>query len=551
MRLLDVHQLNIQFEQENDHVLSEINFSIDEGERLLLLGPSGCGKSTLTYALNGIYPRELDGMMTGEIKFRDIPVESYFPGEMSQHVGVVFQDPESQFCMITVEDEVAFGLENINTPVERISARIDYALQLVGLKGVRQRSIQTLSGGQKQKLALACVLAMEPELLILDEPTANLDPIATRDFIQTIEILQKEKGFALLVIEHQLDGWVSFIERGLMINRSGGIFYDGPIRHGMAMHSRTLQSQGIAMPAVTELVMESGWLHQCEYFPLTVHDVITGWKGSKEQVMLSSLAKESLPPSTILQLSSISWSKSNTRIISGVSMQIRKGEFIAIIGGNGSGKTSLSRVMAGLQMPTEGECLFHGKPLSSWKEIDLRQHIGYVFQNPEHQLIADTVFEEIAFSLRIQDIDERKIDQQVREVLNMCQLEGVAERHPYTLSQGQKRRLSVATMIVEHQDLLILDEPTFGQDAQSTKQLMNLLAQRQKSGATIVMVTHDMELVDEYADRAFVVHEGEVVADGHPHHLWRDHSLAKWQLQYPVRVQLQQQMEKEGLYVSS
>ncbi|WP_163527618.1 ABC transporter ATP-binding protein [Halobacillus ihumii] len=551
MKLLDVRQLHLQFEEGNDQVLSDVSFSIDQGERLLLLGPSGCGKSTLTYGINGIYPRELDGTITGDIQFRGNSVSSYAPGEMSQHVGVVFQDPESQFCMITVEDEIAFGLENIHTPVERISDCIDHVLKLVGLEGARQRSIQTLSGGQKQKLALACVLAMEPELLILDEPTANLDPIATRDFIRTIQALQKEKGFALLVIEHQLDGWVSFIERGVMMNRSGELVYDGPIRDGMNRHKSALQCQGISMPAVTQLAMEKEWLDQCSHFPLTVSDVITGWRGSKEQITFPPEPRESHSTSTILQLSSILWMKRNSRIISDVSLQIRKGEFIAMVGGNGSGKTSLSRVMAGLQKPTKGDISFHGKPLSSWKEIDLRLHIGYVFQNPEHQLITDTVYEEIAFSLRIQGIDEYKIDQQVQEVLDMCQLNGVEERHPYTLSQGQKRRLSVATMIVDHQELLILDEPTFGQDAQSTKQLMNLLAQRQKKGATIVMVTHDMELVDQYADRVLVVNEGEIVADEHPHKLWRDHDLAKWQLDYPVRIQLQHQVEREGLYVSS
>ncbi|WP_404451154.1 energy-coupling factor ABC transporter ATP-binding protein [Virgibacillus necropolis] len=551
--LVSVQQLSLRFENQlHNDTLSEVSFELNEGETILLLGPSGCGKSTLTYCLNGLYPRELDGTMNGDVFIKGKQSTNYKPGELSRHVGVVFQDPETQFCMLTVEDEIAFGLENLNVPRQLMDEKINDALSLVTMTAFKKSAIASLSGGQKQKLALACILAMEPGLLILDEPTANLDPIATKDLIKTIKHLKQQKEFSLIVIEHQLDGWIELIDRSLLLNRSGEVFYDGSLRNGVEKNLKKLNEQGIWLPKVTQYV-----LHQRKrwgnFIPLTINEFT-------DQADKWSLVKSEPQPlinknnlDAILEATNISWVKKHREILRNVSLNLYDGEFVAIIGANGSGKTSLSRILAGIQKPTSGTIHVKGKPLQRWKETFLRDEIGYVFQNPEHQFIMNSVFDEVAFSLRLKGMNNNDIHEKVSFILKTCGLSKLENEHPYTLSQGQKRRLSVATMIVDNQRLLILDEPTFGQDAHSTNELMNLLIERHKQGTSIVMVTHDMEIVHHYANRVIVIEQGAIAADCHPSELWKRSpaTLQAWQLEKPIQIQLQDIYEKESYYVST
>lgn len=550
---LSVQQLSLRFEnQMNTNTLSEISFELKKGETLLLLGPSGCGKSTLTFCLNGLYPRELDGTMIGEIFINGKKTSDYKPGELSHQVGVVFQDPETQFCMLTVEDEIAFGLENLNVPRHLMEDKINQTLSLVNLMSFKKSDIAPLSGGQKQKLALACILAMEPELLILDEPTANLDPIATKDLITTIQHLKKQKEFSLIVIEHQLDGWMELFDRSLLLNRSGEVFYDGSLRKGIEKILPKMNEQGIWLPKVTQYVLQQeGRLKK--FIPLTMEefaDQIDQWQPVKWEHKPSG-SKDNAD--VLLEAVDLSWKKRNQEIIRNVSLNLYHKEFVAIIGANGSGKTSLSRVLAGIQKPTTGTIDVKGKALAHWKESYLLDEIGYVFQNPEHQFIMNAVFDEVAFSLRLRGMNENQIHEKVNSIIKTCGLSKLENAHPYTLSQGQKRRLSVATMIVDNQQILLLDEPTFGQDAHSTKRLMNLLTERHKQGTTIVMITHDMEIVHHYADRVIVMNQGTLSADCHPSELWKKPpaTLQAWQLEQPIQVQLQQIYEKEANYVST
>ncbi|MFC4558305.1 ABC transporter ATP-binding protein [Virgibacillus kekensis] len=542
--LLRVSDLSLRFETREQNTLSGINFELDKGESLLLLGPSGCGKSTLTFCLNGLYPRELDGELGGEIFFHGKKTTAFQPGELSRYVGVVFQDPETQFCMLTVEDEIAFGLENINTPREKIGEKIEDALKLVNLHEFRNTEVATLSGGQKQKLALACILAMEPDLLILDEPTANLDPVASKDLMRTIQNLKLQQDFTLIVIEHQLDGWMEFMDRSLLLNRNGEVFYDGSLRAGVKAILPSLYEQGIWLPRITQYALA----HNPESIPLTMDEVSSNWISFERQKIPDKRKRE-----VFLKASNLSWQKRKRKIIEDISLEIHEGEFIAIAGANGSGKTSLSKILAGIQKPSTGNIMLKNKPLEKWNEADLRREIGYVFQNPEHQFVTDTVYEEVAFSLRIKEAADEVIQKSVTDILGVCGLTGLENEHPYALSQGQKRRLSVATMIVDDQKMLILDEPTFGQDAHSTGELMDLLEERNRQDTTIVMITHDMEIIHHYADRVIVLDQGRVAADCHPLELWQqpESTLQGWQLELPVEVQLQHLSERNAEYVSA
>lgn len=552
--LLHVNKLHLQFDTDRKDVLSNISFRQAEGESLLLLGPSGSGKSTLTFCLNGIYPRELDGKLSGDIHIEGRGTDDYQPGELSKHVGVVFQDPETQFCMLTVEDEVAFGLENIRYPAGEMEAKIEEVLSLVDMLQYKKTNIASLSGGQKQKLALACILALEPSLMILDEPTANLDPISTKELIKTIKDLKEKLGFGLIVIEHKLAGWTEICERCLLLNRNGEIFYDGPLRLALYHSKKQLIEEGIWLPPITRLVLES--FPDTRYPPLTMEEFERSgeFRGMLNKAKRNSAASENGAP-VIMSANQLRWSRKTRQqeIIQNVSLDIKVREFIAIVGSNGSGKTSLSRILAGLQKPSSGSIQLKGRDFSGWRERELRKTIGYVFQNPEHQFIAHTVFDEVAFGLKAVQGDQQMIEEKVVEVLDRCDLLYLRDKHPFSLSQGQKRRLSVATMIVDDQPLLLLDEPTFGQDAHSNAELMGLLENRFMDGSTIVMVTHDMEIVDNYATRVLVMHEGKLVKDTTPEGLWETPAptLLEWKLELPVKAMLDKFQQRNDCHVSA
>ncbi len=552
--LIHVDQLRLQFDNHpKEDTLSNISFTLEHGENLLLLGPSGCGKSTLTFCLNGIFPRELDGKMNGDIFINGRRTSEFHPGELSQQVGVVFQDPETQFCMFTVEDEVAFGLENIKIPQAMMEHKVEQALELVGMLSFKKAAVTTLSGGQKQKLALACILALEPSLIILDEPTANLDPISAQHLIQTIRHLQKKTDCTLIIIEHQLDGWTELAERCVLLNHHGEVFFDGMLRDAINCMLPQLNGQGIWLPKVTQYLLDHA-PRATANIPLTI-DAFSKqaclWEGIDWQQNGKQISRKE--KKLFLEAQHITWKTNKQVIIQDISLKLYEGEFVAIVGANGGGKTSLSRVLSGIQKPTSGVIQLKGKPLKHWKASRLLDEIGYVFQNPEHQFIMNTVFDEVAFSLRIKEFDESDIRAQVELILDICGLSGNKQQHPFSLSQGQKRRLSVATMIVNEQHMLLLDEPTFGQDAHSNLQLMRLLQTRYQNGASIVMITHDMELVNQYASRVIVMNKGKIIADCLPADLWElpTEQLTQLQLTRPIPISLEKTYEKEVNYVST
>lgn len=547
MSLVDVHHLSLRYEFTEREILSDVSFSLEQGESMLVLGPSGCGKSTLTLCLNGLYPRELDGAMSGEILINGKPANSYKPGELSRLAGVVFQDPETQFCMLTVEDEIAFGLENLCVPREEMEERINEALRLVNMQHFKQAVISTLSGGQKQKLALACILAMKPSLLILDEPTANLDPTARVDLIQTIKRLKDDLGFSLMIIEHQLDQWTTLADRCLLFNKEGSIFYDGSLRQAIVSHRKEMEAQGIWLPKIAQQVLKYAE-PSSRKIPLTLEEF------SHEAHLWTEMQWERNAEKTqrkvqevFLECKDVSYTVNGQPILQDISLSIQEGEFVAIIGANGSGKTTLSRILSGLQKSSHGSVLLHDQAVNSWNETKLRQEIGYVFQNPEHQLIANTVFDEIAFSLQMKGLPENEIQQRVNRILYRFGLTAYVNEHPYLLSQGQKRRLSIGTMLVDEQKMLILDEPTFGQDASTNAEMMRLLDERHQAGTGIVMITHDMEHVHAYAERIIVMHQGRVVADRPPSELWQQPvaMLQEWGIDLPIQVKMQRLCEKE------
>lgn len=482
--------------------------------------------------------------------YNGTPLSHFKKGEINKEIGVVFQDPESQFCMVTVENELAFTLENMKTPREEMTGKIDDMLSAVGLTEEKHRAIHELSGGNKQKVALASVLLLNPTLLILDEPTANLDPVSRLEFIELIYSLKQERGFALFIIDHQLDDWLPLMDRVIAINRRGNILLEGKPEDVFYNEAEKLKEEGIHIPRIVETVLDrqEGKVPET-YRPLSEAD-LGSWMNVTGQ--MTSLISEKIQPfdsganevSEVLSIRNISFSRGKQSILKGIDLSLQSGELIAIVGKNGAGKSTLLQVMSGILAPKTGSRLLLNKQYEAWSEHEMRKVMGYVFQNPEHQFITDTVYEEIAFGMKINGVNQDKIEQNVNQLLKRFRLTSHKWSNPFALSGGQKRRLSVATMLEDTPSVLLFDEPTFGQDAQTTEELMQMIQTLQRQGTAIVFVTHDMDLVDTYCEKVYVVYGGEVSFSGKPDELWeRPEILHHAKLRLPFRVRINRLLE--------
>lgn len=488
--------------------INQLSLSIYENEITILMGASGSGKSTLALCLNGLYPEAVEGTTKGTLLYKGKTIADYPRGVINQEVGIVFQDPESQFCMVRVEDELAFVLENLSIPRSEMKRKITNVLQQIGMLEYMNTDIHHLSGGQKQKIALASVLLMEPRYIILDEPTANLDPMSRLEFIELIIAIQKETNIGILVIEHQVDDWEIYAHRLVVLSKESQIQLDEKPKTAFEVHQNVLEKHQIAIPM--------------KY----LDNPSTTRKVAHKKTM-----------DVCLEVHHLHYYQKKSAILNEISFSINQGEFIAILGENGAGKSTLLQCLIGLKKYYSGSILFQGKELQDLDRKTLSKHTGFVFQQPEHQFICDTVFDEVAFGMRLNNYSTNEINKRTIPLLRAFRLLDHQWKNPFTLSGGQKRRLSVATMLDETPDLLLFDEPTFGQDAHTTKELMNMILELQGQGTAIIFVTHDMDLVDTYCERALVINEGRVCFDGSPQSLWNQKELLQdARLREPYRV---------------
>lgn len=552
---ISVHNLSFKYRDTEAPVLRNHTFSIEKGKMVLLLGPSGSGKSTLALCLNGIIPNIIEGEMEGEVMVAGIKTAESPVGELTRQVGIVFQDPESQFCMLTVEDEVAFGLENLNVPPQEMDSRIEEALARVGMKELRKSRLDRLSGGMKQRLALAAILAMDPEILILDEPTSSLDPLATLEFIFTLKGLRHER--TILIIEHKLDHLIELVDEVMILRPDGTIMAKGEPRKVFAQCAPVLDDYGIWVPQVTELASRLMGMEELRGdLPLTVEEMSRVLIESGLAERISSVYEEALSHAPFYhepalevgpaRASAKEWGKASTpfsdkpavevldlsftypggqRALKGVNMRVGRGDFFALLGPNGAGKTTLARNLVGILKPPSGRVFVLGEDVTTLEANRLADRVGYVFQNPEHQFVEDTVYDELAFGLRVRGMKEAEVEERVKELLADFSLETYADRNPFSLSQGQKRKLSVATMQVLEQELLVLDEPTLGQDRSGSKVLMEKLRDLNRRGVTVIIITHDMQIIAEYAQKAAVLCEGELIYQGEVRKLFEEEEL--------------------------
>ncbi|WP_183248312.1 ATP-binding cassette domain-containing protein [Anoxybacillus tengchongensis] len=466
--LIHIEQLRLKFPGAEKRLFTDVSLSIQKGEKVLLLGPSGCGKSTLLQVMAGIIPRSLDVPM--KAKKLHIP----------KRVGYVFQDPDAQFCMPYVDEEMAFVLENLGVPREEMNEKIAHMLQRVRLRLPHVHvPIQTLSGGMKQRLAIASVLALEPDVLCLDEPTALLDEEGTKTVWETLKEVAEDR--TVVIVEHKIDHVLDFVERIILFNEHGDIIADGPTHVVFSTYRSFIAEQGIWYPNVWETYEKPKTAQQ----PYAQADVLLhvqslrGFRQKEEKIAIDQLT-------------------------------IYAGEWIAVTGENGAGKSTLLQSLMKL-IRTEGDMYWQQQPLAN-DEL-LYDHIAFVFQNPEFQFVTNRVDDELAYASRLEKRPEHEVDDEVERLLERFHLNEQRYLHPYQLSVGQKRRLSVAASVTDSHRLLLLDEPTFGQDAKNTFALLEWLEAYRQQGKAIVMVTHDERIVSEFATRRWIIENGKLVAD--------------------------------------
>jgi len=474
--VVDIQKLTFTYSGSAAPALHDINLQVYPGEFLTITGPSGCGKSTLALCLAGFIPYAYPGKMDGWVRIQGKNTRDYPAGGLSGIVGLVQQDPETQLCTLTVKDEVAFGPENLCVPSEEIRERIYYALQSVGALHLQDRQVHTLSGGEKQRIAIASVLAMNPSLIILDEPTANLDPSCTLELLDTLKQLRKQ-NISIIVIEHRLDKLLPITDR-LILMSNGKIVEE----------STSLESHKRLFPINKRTTLPQ---------EITPH---------------SFKKRPAIPP--LLSVQNLRAGYEGRSVLAGISFSAYAGEIIAIMGNNGSGKTTLLLALLGVIKLDEGIIKWQGEDISKWRVTKRARGMGLAFQNPNHQIFENTVTKEAKLaSLNLSKISEQEIEHRVDHYLKKFDIWQYKDKNPFTLSLGEKKRLTLVSLLAYNPKVLILDEPLVGQDGDRLDLLMAALQEHRERGGITLMVCHEPDLVASSCHRILFLNQGKLLID--------------------------------------
>ena len=510
-KYINFNQFTFQYDAQAEATLKDISFDIAKGEKVLILGPSGSGKSTLAQCLNGIIPNIHKGQAQGQVRIdgQDIFKQSIY--DKSQLVSTVLQDPDGQFIGLTVAEDLAFALENDCADQSEMKDKVALWAERLDLTSLLNHRPQDLSGGQKQRVSLAGVLIDDSPILLFDEPLANLDPKSGQETIDLIDKIHKEVGATTIIIEHRLeDVLYRPVDRILLVNEGELIFNGSPDE---LLSSTLLLENGIREPLYVTVLRQLGFdtrsaqnlsqLDALDLSGLALPDRVL--KDKKDSSSDSILKVEGL---------SVSYGD-NPAIIEDLSFSLKKGERLAIVGKNGAGKSTLAKALCGF-VPSQGKLTYKGQDISQDSIAGRSERIGFVLQNPNQMISQTMIFDEVALGLRLRGIEEAEVEERVYEVLKTCGLYSFRKWPISALSFGQKKRVTIASILVLKPEIIILDEPTAGQDYKTYTDIMNFLDSLQKQGHTIVMITHDMQLMLEYSDRCLVVVEGEIIADDKP-----------------------------------
>lgn len=497
---LSVENLSFRYRDRQDFSLREIDLGVSQGEMLLIAGASGSGKTTLIRCINGLIPRSYKGELIGRIVVQGQETEKLPLAHISQLVGTVLQDPERQILGTRVIGEVAFGLENLGLERTEIRQRVDEALEKLGIAHLRERETFSLSGGEKQKVALAGVLAMRPGILLLDEPLASLDPASAQETLTLVRRLAND-GLTVLMVEHRVEDVLNIRPDRILFLEDGRMRYLGSLE-GL---SKVVNYREIKMPVAMILERAAG-------------DVQPASEGKPASVEFLPAGKADLhqPAEPLVRFEGVSFEyEAGTEVIHQVNLDIHRGEVIAILGPNGAGKTTLVKHAIGLLKPKGGRVLVKGVDTRQMSIAQVAQTLGYVFQSPSHMLFAPTVYEELAFGPTNLRHPPQQIEKEVKQALEIVHLAGREKDPPLALSFGQQKRVSIAAILAMQSAILVMDEPTAGQDYKNYMDFMDAILQL-PSFEAILFITHDIDLAVIYASRVLLVNQGRLVADGPP-----------------------------------
>ena len=513
--IISFDHFGFQYTAQAEPTLYDISLDIRKGEKVLICGPSGCGKSTLAHCVNGLIPNSYPGKTTGILTVGGQNAENLSLFDLSKVVGTVLQDSDGQFIGLTVAEDMAFALENDCMDQKDMKALVDRVAQLVGVSGVLGHAPYEISGGQKQRVALGGVMVSGVDVLLFDEPLANLDPAAGKKAVELIDEIQKRTGCAVIIIEHRLEDVLHCPVDRVVLMGEGRILFDGD--PDSLLCSDLLQKSGIREPLYVTALKYAGVPldrdQRLSYLPelrLTEADRrrVADWFFAQPEPKGEKAKKE------LLRAENIDFTyEGGHHALKGISASIAEGEMLSIVGTNGAGKSTFSKVLCGFEIPQKGRLTLSGEDLSAYSIKERADRIGYVMQNPNQMISKTGIFDEVALGLRNRGVPEEEVKPRVEKALKTCGLYPFRNWPVSALSYGQKKRVTIASILVLEPKIILLDEPTAGQDLYHYTQIMDFLAELNRSGTTVVLITHDMHLMLEYTPRAIVFHDGHVIAD--------------------------------------
>ncbi len=545
---IEIKGLSFTYKNSDSEVLKDVDLSIEEGKFTVIMGRTGAGKTTLAMLPNGIIPQLVEGTVKGTIIAGGKDSSKYRVQTMAREIGLVLQDPETQIFGRTVDEDTAFGPRNYLVPRDEIKERIKSALDKVRLDGYEKRQTSQLSGGEKQRLAIAGILAMDPSIIILDEPTSELDPIGREEIYSTMVSLQKDQKKTVVAVEHSSQEISEKADNIVVLSDAHVVWQGCP--NDFFRELDLVEKYGIKPLPVSKVGWElykKGFIPK-EEIPLSVDDayalavrLLDGRKLEFSPVEAPKGEREKL-----IEVSDVHYQYDKSKeALKGISFDIYEGDYVALIGQNGAGKTTLAKHFNSLFKPTSGRILVCGKDTKNEEPNTLAEQIGYVFQNPDNQIFSTSVYKEMEYGLKALKLSEEEMSKRIHEIARLLGIEKVLDEHPFSLGKGERQRVAVASILVLKPKILVVDEPTTGQDWDGIQNMMKLIDELHANGTTIVMITHDMDVVATHANRVIVMAKGSIVADGSVRDVFKQEKALK--NAYVARPQIPELSERLGL----
>ncbi len=552
-----VKMKNVSYSYPNseEQTLKHIDLEAPKSKFTVIMGKTGAGKTTSLLCLNGIIPQLKEGELKGDIEVAGLNTSKYRIQTLSKYVGIVMQDTATQVFGSTVEEDVAFGPRNYLVPREEIYQRIEKSLHRVRLDGYEKRQTSQLSGGEKQRLAIAGILAMQPDIIVLDEPTSELDPMGREEIYTTITDLNNEQDTSIIVVEHSSQEVCEKADKLIVINDGETVWAGNP--KDFFRDAKLVSDNGIKPIPVCKIgwkLYEQGLIEksQIPFNEDEAYRLICNLIKDKEFVCDHKPSQVPYPyenNENIISIRDLSHVYENgKKALNDIHLDIKEGEFVAIIGQNGAGKTTLAKHLNQILKPTTGSVSISGEDIKDKTPTELTKVIGYVFQNPDNQIFSNTIYKELEYGLKNIGLNEEECKKRIDQALELTGLTGKEEEHPFSLGKGERQMIAVASILAMQSKVLVIDEPTTGQDWAGINRMMSLVDTLHKNGTTIVMITHDMDIVAKYATRTIAMKNGSVVLDGQTREVFANEQVLKDTYVTPPQcVLLSQRLRQNGL----